>query len=286
MDEIPQSSPAKGGSGPEFAKLPISLLREKDLSFAAACLYARLRLYAGRDGVCNPSQETLSRELAISARSVRQLLTELRDWNLLTWRRTPGASSYRLSPPEQCLCPDRKKASDHTRRKRPIGSEGNFRSDRKETSDKKMSLSRSSSKDVPAKEEHDHDYPPLNREIRDSPAGLVLLAEYPNLRDHLREHLHETDPLLPSRDKVIRIIQATGHASEKEIIGALRDLRERGYGADHIRTYKYFETALADYFRQKREREEAALPVGCDQRRDRNETRLSSEEFDRLSSSF
>jgi hypothetical protein len=147
-----------------------------------------------------------------------------------------------------------------------------------------MSLGRGSSEDVSPKEERDYDCLPPNPKERDSPAGS--LAGYPNLRQCLRGHLEETDPRQPSKNKVIRIIQATGHASETEVIEALRDLRERGYGAKHIRTYAYFETALADYFRQKREREDAARPSGYDQWKDRNETRLTREQFERMSESF
>lgn len=285
MDKTNQTSGEH--SGPDFAKLPLRLLREKALSFGAKCLYARLGLYAGKDGVCNPSHETLARELGISTRSIRALLTELREYGLVTWQRTQGASRYRLKLPEQCRCPDRNNASDQNGSKPPIGSETKLRSDGRKSSDKKMSLERGSSGNVSSKEEKpDYDCPPRNSKKRDSAVDLGLLANYPNLRSALREHLQETDTGQPSKHKVIRIIQATGYAPEPEIIEALRHLRERGYGADHIRTYKYFEIALADHFRQKREHEEAAQPCGQDEWSDRNEARLNRQKLDELSDSF
>src|SRR5271169_5016426 len=68
--------------GPPFAGMPLVILRipKRDLSFAAKCLYTRLRLYAGllpdpdKEGVqgpCNPSQSTLGRELGVSDRYIR-----------------------------------------------------------------------------------------------------------------------------------------------------------------------------------------------------------------------
>jgi len=119
-----------------------------------------------------------------------------------------------------------------------------------------------------------------------SAVTVGVLAKYPNLRRCLREHLKEADPTQPSEDKVVRIIQASEHAPEAEIIKALRNLNERGYGANHIRTYAYFETALADYFSQRQELEDAAHPCGYDEWADRNGSRLSEAKFDSLSDSF
>jgi hypothetical protein len=267
--------------GPEFAKLHLSILRQSALSFGAKCLYARLVTFAGRNGVCNPSDATLAGELGISDRRVRELRVELRDWNLVSWRRTQKANSYRLNPPEQCRLPDRKESSGQTGVIHPIRAEEKFPSDRKNPSDKKMSLKIGLPKDVPSKEEEDHDLSPQNRKQRDS-AATQLLRRYPNLRNVLRQHLQETDPTLPSEDKVVRIIQSTNHAPEAEIIRALGDLKERGYGAEHIRTYAYFETALPDYFQRKREREEAAHPCGHHEWEERN---LAREELAPLAGS-
>ena len=282
MDEPIPPSPDKREPGPEFAKIPLRIMRERDLSPGAKLLYARLGLFSGKDGVCNPSHATLAGEIAVSDRRIRELLIELRECGLVSWRRTQKANSYTVDSPEHFLAPERKKTSGQSGRKRPTSSEGSVRSDRKNPSDKKMSLKRSLSKDVSSKEVSDYDCLPQNRKKRDSAAGRALLARYPNLRTALREHWKETDRQQPSANKVIRIIQATGHAPEAEIIEALHNLAERGYDADHIRVYGYFETALPDYFRQEREREEAASPCGYDQWSDRNETRSSREQFDAM----
>ena len=201
--------------GLTFAKLPLDLLRRRDLSYGAKCLYGRLGLFAGKNGVCNPSHAVLAREIGCSDRRIRQLLTELRTRGLLLWRRTQKSSFYRLLGGQD--------QGDANGTKVPIRSEEKVQSDRKKASDKKMYLKRRSSKDV-----RDYDYLSPNRKKRDSETGRGLLTKYPSLRKHLREHLKETDPSQPSTNKVIRIIQAADHASEAEIIEALRDIEERG----------------------------------------------------------
>jgi hypothetical protein len=282
MNETRQPASEIRDGGPDFAKLPLRLLRQRGLSYAAKCLYARLTLYAGKDGLCNPSHRTLADDIGASDRHIRELLSELRGCGLLSWRRTQKANAYSLHPPEHLRAPDRNKPSGQPGGKSPVSSEEDRHSDRKETSDKKMSLNRGSSREVPSKEQSDYDCLPQNRKNRDSAADVRVLSNYPNLRNHLRKHLREADPSQPSANKLIRIIQAAEHAPEAEIVKALRNIEERGYDASHIQTYAYFETALADYFRQKQDREEAANPSGYDQWSDRNYTRLSREEFDAM----
>ncbi len=278
--------PKERRDGPSFVMVPMSLLGQKRLGPNAKLLYARLRLYAAKDGVCYPSHETLAKNLGLTSRRIRAITAELQKCGLIQWRRTQKSNVYTVHPPESFVGPDRKKASRQAGGKLPIKAEENFRSGRKNASDKKMSLKTGSLKHVSSIEVKDYDCPPMNRKTRDSPAGVGVLAEYPSLRRCLREHMQETDPALPSRDKVLRIVQATGHEPEAEILQALRNLRERGYGADHVRTYAWFETALADYFCQKQDREDAARPYGYDAWEERNETRMERAKFDQLTDSF
>lgn len=57
--------------------IPEALVRCLDLTPGAKIAYGRLVRYAGKDGVCHPRQETLAREIGVSARQVRSYLQEL-----------------------------------------------------------------------------------------------------------------------------------------------------------------------------------------------------------------
>ena len=272
--------------GPDFAQIPLQLMRRPDLSFGAKCLYARLKLYAGKNGICNPAQKTLATELGICDRRIRELLSELRRCSLLNWRRTQKASSFTVNPAEEFRSPDWKKDAGQSARKVPLSMEESVRSERTKPSDKKTFSKRGSGKDALSKDGEDYDYLPQDRKERDSAIGVWLARDYPNVRNLLREHLQETEPDQPSNQKVARIIQCTRHAMESEIREALNDFRQRGYGAYHIRTYRWFETALEDYFRQKRSREEAANPSGHLASAGGTTWRMKSEEIAWLGAAF
>jgi len=57
--------------------VPESLLRCTAISASAILLYGRLAKYAGRDGRCFPSVETLALELGMTVRQVQRLLWQL-----------------------------------------------------------------------------------------------------------------------------------------------------------------------------------------------------------------
>jgi GntR family transcriptional regulator len=63
--------------------VPDSLLRCPHISASAKLLYGRLTRYAGSDGHCFPSVETLAVELGMTARQVQRLLGQLCDANFL-----------------------------------------------------------------------------------------------------------------------------------------------------------------------------------------------------------
>jgi GntR family transcriptional regulator len=63
--------------------VPESLLRCPEISASAKLLYGRLARYAGRDGRCFPSVETLAVELGMTARQVQRLLWQLCNANFL-----------------------------------------------------------------------------------------------------------------------------------------------------------------------------------------------------------
>jgi len=240
----------------------LEITRDPNLSHAAKLLYGRLCLFAGKNGMCNPSHETLAREVCLSVRRVLVVLAELRAYGLVTWKRTRSSCVYtvRRSRYAENGVSDMPKTTTL---------------DTPKTAHKKMSLKRGSLIDVKTKHPTTTACLDLKKPVEvqsgRNVAAVAFLDKYRFIRPALRSMVGETDPEQPSVHKVVRIIQACGSPPEREILIALRDLKQRGYGDGHIRTYKYFETALADYLRQKQEREDAATPIGFDAWKDRND---------------
>ena len=56
----------------------------------------RLTLYAGKDGRCYPSHETLARELCLKRRQLIGVLHSLQRKGRLDWTRTGKSNSYRF----------------------------------------------------------------------------------------------------------------------------------------------------------------------------------------------
>ena len=63
--------------------LPNWLLCRKEVSHGAKLTYARLCQFAGQNGDCFPSQQTIAREIGAAARSVRDYLSELEAYGLI-----------------------------------------------------------------------------------------------------------------------------------------------------------------------------------------------------------
>ena len=103
-------------SGPSFIQVPMAILHipERELNSTAKLLYGRLALFARKTGRCNPSHETLGREIGVSPRQVRNLLAELQQCGLVAWTRTGGSSRYDVRPEQEYLS-QRNRSSD------PIG---------------------------------------------------------------------------------------------------------------------------------------------------------------------
>src|ERR1039458_10040016 len=59
------------------------LLCRKEVSHGAKLTYARLCQFAGQNGDCFPSQQTIAREIGAAARSVRDYLSELEAYGLI-----------------------------------------------------------------------------------------------------------------------------------------------------------------------------------------------------------
>ncbi len=63
--------------------MPNWLLKRTEISAGAKLCYARLIQFAGKDGKCYPSQDTLGKEIGVSARSVRDYLKKLEEHELI-----------------------------------------------------------------------------------------------------------------------------------------------------------------------------------------------------------
>jgi hypothetical protein len=116
-----------------FVQIPLVVLHDPDVSHAAKLAYARLLLYAGRDGLCNPAQETLAAEVCLSSRQVRTVLSELKARGWITWKRTRTSCWYEITGPvpdrkktADLNMPDRKKTAGEIGRFPPVRSEENF----------------------------------------------------------------------------------------------------------------------------------------------------------------
>ena len=70
-----------------FTAIPNRILQNGELSLGARMTYAMLLKYAWQDDFCFPAQERIANDLGVTARSVRTFLNELRETNLITWKR-------------------------------------------------------------------------------------------------------------------------------------------------------------------------------------------------------
>ena len=86
---------------PAFIQIPYLVLRDAEISHAAKLVYGRLKLYAGRNGQCNPKHETLAREVCLSVRQVKNVLIELRRAGWVDWHRTRTSCQYKVHPDRQ-----------------------------------------------------------------------------------------------------------------------------------------------------------------------------------------
>jgi DNA-directed RNA polymerase subunit RPC12/RpoP len=91
------SPQASAGSGPDFIKVPIKVLRDARLAPAAKLLYGRLVLFLGKTGIHQPGHERLALEIGVTPRQVRYLLAQLRKCGYIDSRRTQrGTCRYRI----------------------------------------------------------------------------------------------------------------------------------------------------------------------------------------------
>lgn len=69
-----------------FVQIPKVILMHQRLSYGAKMAYSVLLSYAWQDDFCYPAQEAIAKDLGCKARQVRNLLTELKNEKLISWK--------------------------------------------------------------------------------------------------------------------------------------------------------------------------------------------------------
>ncbi len=70
-------------TGERFTPIPDFIMRRRDLTHGAKCLWGRLDRYAQKNGKCYPSLPTLATELGTSIDSVRRFIVQLKNAGLI-----------------------------------------------------------------------------------------------------------------------------------------------------------------------------------------------------------
>ena len=70
-----------------YCKVPLDVLRDKQLSLEAKAIYSILTSYAWQSDECWPSMGTLSEDAGVRRKTVGKYLKELRDAGYIEWRR-------------------------------------------------------------------------------------------------------------------------------------------------------------------------------------------------------
>src|SRR5262249_29992952 len=91
----PEHQQNKAG-GIRFVQVPYDVYTDPDLTSTEKLVIGRLILFAGKDGRCYPSHETLAAELRLKPRQVRNLMASLKQKGWIAWRRTGKSNAYVL----------------------------------------------------------------------------------------------------------------------------------------------------------------------------------------------
>jgi Helix-turn-helix domain len=248
--------------------IPEGLVRAKELSAGAKLTFGRLARYAGQNGRCYPAIETLAAEIGVGSRQTQRYITELEREKLI--RRVSRFSNQ-----------DNGQTSNFFEFLwHPLFGEGVTDMTSPPVTD--PSPKESHLEESHPKESHsgDLDYTATNRKKHDSrlhSAPRAVCKQYPRLQEALTDYMTipGEERISPSPRLVVDVMNAAGGASEDDVLGCLRYLREerglRPGTRNAPRHWAWFKTAVADYFTQQRERGFMAVPA--------NPSTLSAEEF-------
>jgi len=265
--------------------IPEGLARCDWISAGGKLAWGRLARYAGFDGRCYPTMKTLGKEIGVGERQAQKYVLELERKELI--RRVSRFSGRgQTSNAFEFLW-------------HPIFEEGvNNRSgggvnDRSGEGVNDRSPKESQFEESQFEEKNiDLDYPPTNRKRRDSRAEFGAdcssCKQYPRLREALADYMTTPDDperAYPGDRLVVDVMDSAAGASEDEVIRCLQYLRdERGLRTETKhgpRSFRWFKTAVGDYFHQKRNRETVYAPPEVDWDH-RNGHGFSQEDFDSM----
>ena len=260
--------------------MPEALCRWPNISPGSKLCYGRLARYGGEDSECYPSMKALARELGICSRHCRRYIREL-EANRLIRRASRYRDGAQTSNRFEFVWHE--VFQDDGRNDQSLA-DGPVMDGMTALSDKESHL-----KESHVKKPQDIDCSTTNRTNHDSPSSGPVPSEikrYSNLRKVLCEYFREEgqEDIYPSDRTVVDVMDAAGGATEREVIDCLTYLYyDRGLKPgtrNGPRHWAWFKTTVADYFNRKREREQAANPDGYDEWLDRNNCRLTPEQFE------
>jgi len=204
--------------------IPEGLVRAKGISPGAKLAYGRLVRYAGENGKCYPSVDSLAAEIGVGERQAQKYLANLERAKLIRRvSRFMGASQ--TSNAFEFLW--HTMFEDGVNDRSGEGVNDNSLRGVNDSSPKESQIEESHSK-----ESHngDLDYPPTNRKKRDSrlESRAAICKQYPRLQEALADYMMAPgeERITPTARLVVDIMDAAGGHSEDEVIACLRYLRE------------------------------------------------------------
>lgn len=238
---------------------PLGLLAAKHVSPMAKNVYALLSRFAGTNGECFPSMETIANGVGCSTRHAKNLVKELIDAGLLRSKRGGSGKSNRYVFPwrDWLETPEVNSESPKKGTTVPVC--------RGTTDPPNRVIEGIDSTDL------DLDYP-LRGHI--SKAGSS--EEFEALRSLVGNMLQRK----PSEKCLLRIIDAAPNKLVSEAVEAIESANFRGYGAGSKHApdcCKWFESTVGDHFHRKAQRFSPPIAKAIT---------MNDEEFDRLSQAF
>jgi len=240
----------------------------------AKLVWGRMARYAGKDGQCHPSVKTLGTEVGLGERQTQKYLRELEKEKLINRvsRFAGRAQTSKVSLARNLSKGVNERSGEGVNNDSPRGvhdrshKESQIEESQLEESQSGLRLSGSES-----------------QKTRFA-AGIPTdgCKKYPQLYEALANYMQsEGEERVYPRDRhVVDVMDSAEGATEQEVIGCLRYLREdRGLkpgtrgGPRH---FSWFPTVVGDYFRQKRERQATANPPASS---DSSSSRRSEADF-------
>ncbi len=241
--------------------VPTGIAENSELRQGDKLAYGALLRFAGRDGCCFPSMKKLGAKLGVSSRQARAYVAALEHSKLV--RRVKrcdesGQTSNGFEFLWHALLTDSMKDTS-----------GGPRNDTSA-----LPRNGSSAEESQLEEGHlegteiRHRLPaPILKNPEGTSKLPAVCKRYPKLREALADYMQGSgeERIYPGDRAVVDVMDAAEGASEQDVIQCLRYYREerglRPGTKNGPRHFTWFPTAVGDYFRQRRKRQEAAAPM-------------------------